>query len=110
MGMKEVLEKYDFSEKEIEEVLSGMEESLGRLSSRTGSENLIENQVTGRIMVIKHAEPSYRLLFAKAGMNMNDYLSTKTTFFKGFRTANSLSFEKLTSQDGLELPFLKGVP
>lgn len=107
MSMKVVLENYGFTEDQVGEMLSGMEVSLGRLSIRTVSENLMEDRITGQIRITKHAEVEYRRLFALAGMNIDDYLRDKQTFFKAFRTANSLAFDRFIIQSGLELPFLK---
>ncbi|OFC36606.1 hypothetical protein BAE29_09190 [Acidithiobacillus caldus] len=103
-GMRKLLQECGLSEASATDLMEIMEKELGSFSLRTVSENLIQDQ-SGNIRVTKRAEPEYRRLFAMAGMNMRDYLNDRNTFFKAFRRANSLAFDKLIQSDH-ELPFL----
>jgi AraC-like DNA-binding protein len=105
-SMQEILQECGFTDTEAMNLLTGMEKELGSFSLRTISENLIQDTDSGTIRITKRAEPEYARLFALAGMNMHDYLRNRNTFFKAFRRANSLAFDRLIQSDH-ELPFLK---
>ena len=104
-GMLKILNECGLSDAAATDLLASMEKELGSFSLRTVSENLIQDPDTGNVMVTKRAEPEYMRLFALAGMNMRDHLKNRNTFFKAFRRANSLAFDRLIQSDH-ELPFL----
>ena len=104
-GMLKILNECGLSDAAATDLLASMEKELGSFSLRTVSENLIQDPDTGNVMVTKRAEPEYMRLFALAGMNMHDHLKNRKAFFKAFRRANSLAFDRLIFDH--ELPFLK---
>ena len=104
-GMRKILNECGLSYERATDLLESMEKEFGSFSLRTVSENLIQDPCTGNIRVTKRAEAEYMRLFALAGMNMRDHLRNRNTFFKAFRRANSLAFDRLIQSDH-ELPFL----
>ncbi len=94
-SMQELLQECGFSDTQAKALLVDMEKELGSFSLRTISENLIQDTDSGTIRITRRAEPEYARLFALAGMNMHDYLRNRNTFFKAFRRANSLAFDRL---------------
>lgn len=105
-GKAVLLREHGFSEEEIENILSGLEQEFGTVSTRLIAENIMVDQITGRVRVTKRVEKEYSELFVRAGLNLSDHLWSRNAFFKAFRLANRVSLDNLI-QSGHELPFLK---
>lgn len=104
--MIETLIRNGFAKDEARRIVQQLQDGLGEFSTRTIAENILVDQVTGKVAITKRAEEEYRKLFSSAGINLKDCLSSESNFYRAYRKANGISFS-LRLQSGPELEFLK---
>lgn len=106
MKMLDHLLECGIPEEEARAHVGVMEQELGSGSTRLVSENIIEDTLTGHIRITRRVQAEYRALFARAGLNIQEYLGDRVTFLRAFRRANSLDLNQLI-QAGPLPPFLQ---
>ena len=94
-GFANTLRREGFDDRQIAEMIGGIENEMGHSATLSASQHLLGDSLTGRIRLTKAGEQLYRPMFARIGFSIEECLKSRQFFVQCLREANAAEFDRL---------------